>query len=84
MYVLEYLIYHLKPFGIQNQLQGTAAPPPDHDLKATPWAGPSDWSENKNKTNTSILPKSKSNIVCEFLTSFCMKAKKNIFMKYFI
>jgi hypothetical protein len=42
MYVLEYLIYHLKPFGIQNQLQGTAAPPPDHDLKATPWAGPSD------------------------------------------
>ncbi|KAI9554896.1 hypothetical protein GHT06_020174 [Daphnia sinensis] len=42
MYVLEYLIYHLKPFGIQNNLQGTAAPPPDQDLKATPWSGPTD------------------------------------------
>jgi hypothetical protein len=44
MYVLEYLIYHLnlKPFGIQNNLEGSAAPPPDRDLKATPWPGPTD------------------------------------------
>jgi len=40
MYVLDYLIYHLKPFGIANKLQGTPAPPPDIDLKATPWPGP--------------------------------------------
>ncbi|KZS07143.1 Glycoprotein-N-acetylgalactosamine 3-beta-galactosyltransferase 1 [Daphnia magna] len=40
MYVLDYLIYHLKPFGIRSNLQGTAAPPPDQDLKATPWPGP--------------------------------------------
>jgi len=41
MYVLDYLIYHLKPFGVDNKLQGTPAPPPDFDLKATPWPGPS-------------------------------------------
>ena len=40
MYILEYLIYHLKPFGINRNLIGTAAPPPDLDLKATPWPGP--------------------------------------------
>ena len=36
---MEYFIYHLRPFGIRNTLSGTAAPPPDRDLKATPWSG---------------------------------------------
>jgi len=40
MYVMEYLIYHLKPFGVTNNLAGTAPPPPDFNLKATPWPGP--------------------------------------------
>lgn len=49
MYVLEYLIYHLKPFGVRNTLSGTAPPPPDRDLNATPWPGPTDEDERKKK-----------------------------------
>ena len=49
MYVLEYFIYHLKRFGIKNNLSGTAAPPPDRNLRATPWPGPTDEDEEKKK-----------------------------------
>ena len=40
MYLFDYLIYHLRPFGITNRLTGTAPPPPDRPLTATPWPGP--------------------------------------------
>lgn len=49
MYVLEYLIYHLKPFGVTSALRGTPAPPPDADGKATPWPGPTDEDERRKK-----------------------------------
>ena len=29
MYVLDYLIYHLKPYGVNSKASGTPAPPPD-------------------------------------------------------
>lgn len=42
MYVLDYLIYHLKPYGIGRifPIGITPAPPPDFELTATPWSGP--------------------------------------------
>ena len=42
MYVLDYLIYHLRPYGIGQsyQLGITPDPPPDFQLAATPWPGP--------------------------------------------
>lgn len=49
MYVLDYLIYHLRPFGIANRLTGTAPPPPDKDLMATPWSGPTEEDERRKK-----------------------------------
>ena len=51
MYVLEYLIYHLRPFGIRNDLSGTAPPPPDYALMATPWSGPKENEELENQKN---------------------------------
>ena len=45
MYVLDFLIYHVKTFGISGpRTAATPAPPPDFDLKATPWTGPEDES----------------------------------------
>lgn len=38
MYLLDYLIYQLKPFGLQSDNRPvTPEPPPDVDLTATPW-----------------------------------------------
>nr|CAH0099549.1 unnamed protein product [Daphnia galeata] len=38
MYLLEYLIYKLRPYGLEPEDRpATAGPPPDLDLTATPW-----------------------------------------------
>lgn len=38
MYVFDYLIYQLKPFGLETDRRpATPEPPPDLDLLATPW-----------------------------------------------
>ena len=44
MYVLDYLIYHLKPFGISSRNVGLPSPPPDQNLTELPWKAP--WSDN--------------------------------------
>ena len=38
MYLLEYLIYKLRPYGLEPEDRpATAEPPPDLDLTETPW-----------------------------------------------
>ena len=38
MYLLEYLIYKLRPYGLEPEdRSATAEPPPDLDLTETPW-----------------------------------------------
>jgi glycoprotein-N-acetylgalactosamine 3-beta-galactosyltransferase len=38
MYILDYLIYQLRPFGIQiDQRPSVPEAPPDFNLTATPW-----------------------------------------------
>lgn len=63
MYVLEYLIYHLRPFGIRNDLSGTAPPPPDYALMATPWSGPKENEELENLKDTILDSQEENEIV---------------------
>ena len=42
IYALDYLLYNLRPYGIDKsyEIDVTPSPSPDHDLSATPWPGP--------------------------------------------
>lgn len=57
MYVIEYLIYHVKLFGIRKGINkdGTPAPPPDSDLKATPWPGLSHQDHERRSKMESLI-----------------------------
>ena len=61
MILLDYLIYHLRPYyGLSGPIErrpSTPEPPPDILLDATPWTGPADeiteQSNTENITTTS-------------------------------
>lgn len=57
MYLFDYLIYQLQPFGVADQRPATPEPPPDVELTATPWTGPNETSS----LNTTNMNKSKRN-----------------------
>ncbi len=57
MYLFDYLIYQLRPFGVADQRPATPEPPPDVELTATPWTGPNETSS----LNTTNMNKSKKN-----------------------
>lgn len=62
MYIFDYLLYQLRPFGMRaDQRPPTPEPPPDLDLTAFPWFAPKDEtttttlsSINVTSTNVSV------------------------------
>ena len=53
MYLLEFLIYQLRPFGLEDESRpSTPEPPPDVFLNATPWVLPDDDSTTSTSTTT--------------------------------
>ncbi len=46
MYLLDFFIYQLRPFGLADQRPATPEPPPDVELTAIPWFVPKKTSKN--------------------------------------
>lgn len=52
MYLMEYLLYQLRPYGTEAESRpATPEPPPDLNLTATPWSFPD---EDTNDTTTAV------------------------------
>lgn len=49
MYLMNYLVYELRPYGLVEERPATPEPPPDSDLSAEPWTYFGNETEEANK-----------------------------------
>jgi glycoprotein-N-acetylgalactosamine 3-beta-galactosyltransferase len=67
MRMLDFFLYQIRPFGIDDRRPATPEPPPDLNLTASPWYAPKEstaaTTTNNTLVNTTITPSPNSTYV---------------------
>ena len=50
MHLIDFLVYHVRPYGLDETRPATPEPPPDVFLNATPWVLPPEETKKPNIT----------------------------------